>query len=80
MMRKVITGRIRGRTAFSHVMEVEILLNHGVLFGFECPSLGVARFLGTATTRRIWSDRGRILRNQDHETKDLRHTCRYRLS
>jgi len=29
MMRKVITGRIMGRTDFFHVNEVEILLNHG---------------------------------------------------
>jgi len=39
-----------------------------------------SRFLGTATTRRIWSDRGRILRFRDHETEGLWHTCRYRLS
>jgi len=35
MMRKVITGRTMGRTYFFQVIEVEILLNHGVVFGFQ---------------------------------------------
>jgi len=35
MMRKVIIGRIMSRTDFFHVIEVEILLNHGVVFGFQ---------------------------------------------
>jgi len=32
MMRKVITGRIMARKEVSHVVGIEILLDHGVIF------------------------------------------------
>jgi len=35
MIRKEVTARTMGRTDFIHVMEVKILLNHGVVFGFQ---------------------------------------------
>jgi len=79
----VLTGRIMGRKDFFHTLEFfrdTLESRSRIWLSADRPFLGVARFLGTATTRRIWSDRGRILRFGDHETEDLRHTCRYRLS